>query len=172
MYEALKPCDSCGKERLVPVKDWEQGKRRLCHKCYMRLVHNPRINKEHFLSGNPNWHGGAKKQSNGYILIKLHKNHPYFCMASKRDHYVLLHRLVMAETLNRPLLENEIVHHIDGNTTNNDISNLMVSNKEEHELGYKAGYAQGFHDGTNAILAEIGIQFIVCPNTDTLRVEG
>lgn len=39
---------------------------------------------------------------------------------------VSLHRQLMAEHLGRPLLPGEIVHHRDGDSTNNDPSNLMV----------------------------------------------
>ncbi|WP_082506013.1 HNH endonuclease [Deinococcus sp. Leaf326] len=40
--------------------------------------------------------------------------------------WVALHRQLMAEYLGRPLLPGEIVHHRDGDSTNNDPSNLMV----------------------------------------------
>ena len=36
------------------------------------------------------------------------------------------HRLIAAERLGRPLLPGEIVHHRDGDSTNNDPDNLLV----------------------------------------------
>lgn len=36
------------------------------------------------------------------------------------------------EHLGRKLKQNEIVHHIDGDNTNNDISNLQVMSQSEH----------------------------------------
>ncbi|WP_219722109.1 HNH endonuclease [Deinococcus planocerae] len=39
---------------------------------------------------------------------------------------VLLHRRLAAEMLGRPLLSGEIVHHRDGNSTNNARENLLV----------------------------------------------
>ena len=42
------------------------------------------------------------------------------------------HRLVMMKHLGRELKENEIVHHIDHNKCNNDISNLQIMTPSEH----------------------------------------
>ena len=46
-------------------------------------------------------------------------------MADKRG-LVMVHRLVMAESLGRPLLPNERVHHKDGDRLNHDIKNLEL----------------------------------------------
>lgn len=46
------------------------------------------------------------------------------CKASGK--WVLLHRQLMAERLGRPLLPGEIVHHRDGDSTNNEPENLVV----------------------------------------------
>lgn len=43
-----------------------------------------------------------------------------------------LHRVLMEEKLGRKLTANEVVHHIDGNKHNNDINNLMVMDRIEH----------------------------------------
>lgn len=45
---------------------------------------------------------------------------------------VKMHRAVMEEHLGRRLSPDEVVHHIDGDKTNNDISNLAVMSREEH----------------------------------------
>lgn len=42
------------------------------------------------------------------------------------------HRVVVEAHLGRPLRSDEIVHHIDGNKRNNDISNLAVMTQSEH----------------------------------------
>jgi len=42
------------------------------------------------------------------------------------------HRVVMEAKLGRPLLSEEIVHHIDHNKKNNHPDNLMVMTRSEH----------------------------------------
>jgi len=42
------------------------------------------------------------------------------------------HRLVMEKHLGRKLLRIEVVHHIDGNKSNNDISNLELMTRQKH----------------------------------------
>lgn len=46
--------------------------------------------------------------------------------------YVLYHRVVMENSINRMLTDDEEIHHIDRNPHNNDISNLQLVTKEEH----------------------------------------
>ena len=42
------------------------------------------------------------------------------------------HRVVAEQTLGRPLVPGEIVHHIDGDKLNNDPANLAVMTQSEH----------------------------------------
>jgi hypothetical protein len=42
------------------------------------------------------------------------------------------HRLVMAQYLNRPLMSDEVVHHINGNPADNRPENLQVMSRAEH----------------------------------------
>ena len=48
--------------------------------------------------------------------------------------YVLLHRVVMENHIGRLLTCDEVVHHIDHNGHNNDISNLELMTVVEHNL--------------------------------------
>ena len=43
-----------------------------------------------------------------------------------------VHVVLMEEKINRKLLPNECVHHIDGNKHNNNIGNLQLMTKSEH----------------------------------------
>ena len=64
----------------------------------------------------------------GYKLV-LCKSHPF----ADRDGYVYEHRLIMEKYLGRTLLKTEVVHHINGNTLDNNIENLMLfSSKGVH----------------------------------------
>lgn len=44
------------------------------------------------------------------------------------------HRFVMEKHIGRKLNKNEIVHHIDGNKSNNNINNLQIMSKKEHRI--------------------------------------
>lgn len=46
--------------------------------------------------------------------------------------YKGIHRLIMEAHLGRELDVNEIVHHIDGNPSNNEISNLELVSRGDH----------------------------------------
>lgn len=75
---------------------------------------------------NPSWKGGKiiinpEKPGGGYIAV-LSPDHPY----RNGIGYVLEHRLVMEAHIGRILLPTEVVHHINGITTDNRIENLML----------------------------------------------
>lgn len=46
--------------------------------------------------------------------------------------YCFKHRKLAEQKLNRALTYNEIVHHLDGNATNNEYSNLIVLSRSDH----------------------------------------
>lgn len=81
----------------------------------------------------PDWKGGLV-WIGGYLYRWVGAAHP---MATKRG-YAAEHRLLVAEVLERPLYRSEVVHHIDGDPSNNALSNLMLfgSNADHlrHEL--------------------------------------
>lgn len=67
------------------------------------------------------WKGGRTIDKSGYVLVHQ-PSHP----AANSAGYVREHRLVMEQTLGRPLLPSEVVHHKDGNVSNNDPGNLQL----------------------------------------------
>jgi len=81
------------------------------------------------LSENPKWKG--QHRNNGYIYI-YKPDHPN---ASKTG-YVSEHRMVASEMLGRPLTKQDIIHHIDGDRTNNNEQNLFITNKRGHRLAH------------------------------------
>ena len=49
------------------------------------------------------------------------------------------HDVLIEEILGRPLADNEVVHHIDGNKNNNDPENLQVMDRAEHTRLHQSG---------------------------------
>jgi len=83
----------------------------------------------------PDWKGGVTIRK-GYRLIYM-PEHPN----AINGRYVAEHRLVMEQKLGRHLTRKEVVHHIDGDPLNNDLSNLVLFRTNgdhlKHELTRK-----------------------------------
>lgn len=78
-------------------------------------------NKTLLKEKNPNWKGGKPKGMGGYILNRI-----------GIENYKFEHRLVMEKYIGKQLDSNEIIHHINGNITDNRIENLQIVDRAEH----------------------------------------
>jgi len=70
-----------------------------------------------------NYKNGRNKDRAGYVSILKHE-HPF---ANTRG-YVAEHRFIIEQHLKRYLKRKEIVHHINGNPSDNRIKNLILFN--------------------------------------------
>lgn len=70
---------------------------------------------------NSAWNGGKTLDKDGYVLV-LCPDHP----KARKTGYVLEHRLVMEMMIGRILHDHEVVHHRDGDHSNNHPANLML----------------------------------------------
>lgn len=68
---------------------------------------------------------GRATNSGGYVIVLVDETDQFSSMRTSNG-YVLEHRLVMARHLGRSLFANETVHHINGNRSDNKISNLEL----------------------------------------------
>ena len=94
------------------------------------ILKNNGIKNIHSRKGenNSNWKGGKIFDGHGRKVIYMpeHPN-PSFCKI-----YVYEYRLIMEKEIGRHLTTEEVIHHIDGNHTNNNINNLQIMSQSEH----------------------------------------
>jgi hypothetical protein len=84
------------------------------------------------------WKGGKKTTKSGYVYVYLENDSKFISMCAKGigTNYVAEHRLVMANKINRVLLKNETVHHINGIRDDNRIENLELWSSN-HQSGQR-----------------------------------
>lgn len=69
-----------------------------------------------------------KTVSKGDYIYAVVPEHP----KATKNHYVLMHRIVMENYLGRLLTDEEVIHHKDHNKKNNSIENLELINRVAH----------------------------------------
>lgn len=86
---------------------------------------------------NPNWIGGIVEDTQGYIETKIPEGCRFSCMKQENG-YIKMHRLIMAEYLQRPLRGEEVVHHKNEIRSDNRIENLkLLDNTGIHTILHK-----------------------------------
>lgn len=86
---------------------------------------------------NPRWNGG-RSDFRGYVLVQC-PDHP----SARKNGYILEHRLVMSEHLGRPLGDDELVHHKNGDKSDNRLANLEVMDRPTHTAVHSTGEENG-----------------------------
>ena len=130
-----KTCKNCNK--IFKVRNIRKDKAKFCsHKCYWIFLKLSNPQREHLYKlglrqrgeNSPVWKGGTR--SGGYEYLRIHSpNHPN----KDTQGYVAKHRLVVEENIGRNLKDKELIHHLDGDKSNNDITNLLLcKNSSEH----------------------------------------
>lgn len=80
-----------------------------------------------------NWSGGKVTDNRGYVSIKK-PSYP----RSNTNGYVREHVLVAERVIGKPLPPSAAIHHVDGNPSNNEKSNLVVcEDNKYHKLLHK-----------------------------------
>jgi len=154
--KVLVQCHLCKEYRLVCYAHKKRAEKDLCFSCGIKK------RKIHTGTGEKcwNWRGG-KIEHSGYILEYVPENDFFYPMGrtSKglRGSYVPEHRLIMARKLGRLLHRWEQIHHVNGDTRDNRIQNLLLRDATSHpkkygdaySQGYGAGYKKGYKDGSS-----------------------
>ena len=85
----------------------------------------------------------------GYVIVRC-PEHPNATKGKNRT-YILEHRLIMSNHLERPLKPREVVHHKNGVKDDNRIENLEIktnsSHMRKHGLEMSAEHKRAFIDG-------------------------
>lgn len=71
--------------------------------------------------------GHKKKHRSGYILVYA-PDHP----KATKDGYVFEHRIEMERSIGRILNDDEVVHHLNHNRSDNRIENLKLMKRRDH----------------------------------------
>ncbi len=117
-------CPNCGVER------WVSKRKQMTQTGHCQIC----AAKANSGENHGNWKGGIIRHSEGYRAIQVPKDNFFRSMGNTAG-YILEHRLVMARHLNRCLLSWEIVHHRNGNRSDNRLENLeLLPTKKFHVI--------------------------------------
>jgi hypothetical protein len=130
-------CDVCGKAIYRRPNLLKKNTTKSCsHTCSISIYQKNLIEKSNAknhlkalpLEKNPAWKGGVTifKKKGNYKNVRYVRCPKEYLGMSRKDGYVMEHRLVMAQQVGRLLERVECVHHIDHNPTNNEINNLLL----------------------------------------------
>lgn len=133
-----KPAIYCSRNCAIRHK-WPK---RLCPECGKQVIKTDCIHCSRACSSS------AKMKANAARRAAYHPtgDHPQgYRMGRVNRRKVLEHRYVMEQHLGRPLKPDELVHHIDGNKQNNDISNLALTSQTEHRKIHTIAFRDETH---------------------------
>lgn len=119
----------------------------LCRRCVYRTFR-----------AKPTFKGGRFVDANGYVRVSGQQDHP----RANRSGQVYEHILVMEQQLGRLISRDEIVHHRNGNKSDNRIENLELTTHAEHMRIHDV--RTHLHGGRSAR----GGRVVVLPEPDTI----
>ena len=146
-------CPICKKTRIRWLVKKDE-KIRVCFKCAHKARGGRVKGKDH-----PCWSGGKHMTNQGYPVVYIPRNHKFASMVSfgnnKQGAYMFEHRYVMAMHLNRILYPREVIHHINGDKTDNRVENLILVDTNNHPKSYSDAYEDGYKKGYNDAMTEL-----------------
>lgn len=154
-------CEGCGVVRTVRRNTHILTKtEHPCRACSNRRSGQLKV-------GKPSWNAGKRFEPKklgseyvnrfGYVMVYAGREN------GRKDKYLLKHRMVAAQMLGRPLDEHELVHHIDGDKTNNTPENLFVCRDMSHH--------REIHNRLERIAFDLYVQGVIRFNHETGHYE-
>ena len=129
-------CDVCGKAIYRRPNLLKKNTTKSCSHTCNRVLYKDELkergkrllNNVMYGDNNPAWKGGVTifKKKGNYKNVRYVRCPKEYLGMSRKDGYVMEHRLLMAQQVGRLLERVECVHHIDHNPTNNEINNLLL----------------------------------------------
>lgn len=133
-------CDTCGteyekdKSHIGSTKRLSNDYTHFCKKCFSHAAAAD-LGRDTFKKNQRKRIGEKTIDSLGYVRIYVGDTHQHskgYC-GSIREHV-----MQMENHLGRKLEKGEVVHHIDGNKTNNNLDNLDLCTVQEHNKCHSA----------------------------------
>jgi len=121
-------CPDCGKGRWVQQRQHCLNTR--CFSC---------ANKKRLQGDtNPRWNNGVRYDASHGFYVHVKPDHPFYQMSMNAggQKYIAEHRLVVAMSIGRLLEKWEVVHHINGDNTDNRLENLELLSSQTKHLPY------------------------------------
>lgn len=109
----------------------KEAKNKFCSRSHANKFNASKLSENRKGSNNP-MHGKKSWNNKGGKIVLSGSRNVKYIEVYKNGKQIKKHRLIMEEHLGRELNKDEIVHHIDGNGLNNNISNLQVMHKSDH----------------------------------------
>lgn len=122
--KALRICDKCGHEQWVNYWNVYRKDIHICRSCSCKTTAKVRKNNPWNLGlkQDPRNVGNTYINNNGYVEVWVGKHTD----DKSAGGYQKEHRILMELLVGRRLSRKEIVHHIDGDKTNNKETNLLL----------------------------------------------
>jgi len=122
-------CSKVESAKIQKEKSWEKYKQE-CEECGIEFLPPRQAEGARFCSYTCSGLSRRNKRiyRNGYYMIHA-DNHPN----ATAQGYVLEHRSVMEASIGRNLSNEEVVHHINLDKSDNRIKNLMIMSDSEHK---------------------------------------
>jgi len=143
-------CNDCAAPSQTHWNNYVQGQRKrgwtgetYCQPCVARRTGRsskgsvrPAIaQSNHLRKGDkhPSWKGGRYIDHHGYVMVSTRSGRNEH---SGWDNYRKEHVLVLERHLGRELSPKEVIHHIDGDKTNNKLDNLWLTDQSGHRTAH------------------------------------